>query len=995
MRKLEQKDSSLYHQLLPIVTQELIVVDNDTNSSNNNNKIPFTWMCAPFDETMRALTTHFEAMPQWRCFPGNHCWPYWFAHDAPLTFANHRIYCTLLHRVQWASHWLVPFEGILPVTVKRRLRAYLQSHFALAEWFGTHRRFDDALVPPTLRTLPALEREYYPSEDAPHITIERTAHHVLHFLDLLQLAYSDDVSKQFYCPFDDYMQQRMLDMSAIDLAHSKPRWQYFCPHIDWAPIDGLTNDTLGDFSVYLSLLERVNRAVRHMKFMQATQQEQNAHEQHKHHFWVYQFVHSHAQLAWRMVEEARFDDRYWISDDNLDEGAPHRLERVVPCVARVVTAASMPNMTQVVPMLNYLFKRKDNRKQQVPIVHILSKCLPYACQIRAIVTLTYEYMQESRGFSTFIEQVVHCSLLGMYEHCQVRPSFWRQVQILRSLYGNEHKENMCDMFSFFLGCEQVLSSDSIEQLMTIHFANIQEVVKNKRKKGDSLPPPQTPTAGGDSKKDKQQSKHCLLLFFMLGESLMYMLGYNTQLQHTLEQGGYSLTRMAYRIQQMMDRVRHINNGNSGEATGELPNETMSLLLAERELKQQSSSVGKANYILADTTFDMSMMKAISDRTDELLKESLVVHPFVDNPMYDHAQHLVVCPDDVKDHLQAYAERMHPQEAFYFYHLRSPYLGAVSQHDIRLLVEAQQIYYQNSEKSKGRIKAVIRKMSPRGFAIVAHFFNVMLIYRAIQLVELPVEMAERIDEALLIKRYQVYPGEQLPEDYGCVYIAPCCGKMVTSTDARQYGNRDMSYHPEKRTYVCFHESDQTKIRKKRTQAKKSVRSAYRDEADKQHNKQTKRIRREYFRLKCMETPMIRVPLVCHRLVYGLHPYRQVQYQRCPECGMVHEYRDENWGNGGYMCQQCALQHPCRLSIITCVLCNQRQQVREQHWTRQCVIDDRMSGEYANEPRYSWFCPRHSRRFGQHERWKARIKHNDTEVMYLMTEVMQLNDVHALP
>lgn len=134
-------------------------------------------------------------------------------------------------------------------------------------------------------------------------------------------------------------------------------------------------------------------------------------------------------------------------------------------------------------------------------------------------------------------------------------------------------------------------------------------------------------------------------------------------------------------------------------------------------------------------------------------------------------------------------------------LMLPEYGGVSVATVDLMNSLTNVYYLSKGMPRDFTR-VIDQFSVRDFVVVAYFFNRATELEHISFVSLDAETVKRTDEAMISsKRYNLFPGQSIPDNAYNVHIALCCGRVCTLMGQGKFGAKMVAFDVEKECFVC--------------------------------------------------------------------------------------------------------------------------------------------------------------------------------------------------
>ena len=304
-------------------------------------------------------------------------------------------------------------------------------------------------------------------------------------------------------------------------------------------------------------------------------------------------------------------------------------------------------------------------------------------------------------------------------------------------------------------------------------------------------------------------------------------------------------------------------------------------------------------------------------------------------------------------------------------------GGVSLATVELMDALTTVYCTSNGMPKDFAR-VIDQFDVRDFIVVCYYFNIATELERISFIALDSETIRRTDAAIISKkRYNLYPGQRLPDDIYNIHIALCCGRICTLMGQGKFGAKAVAYDMEKQCFVCSKgklshkknklgadrnreaeedEDDEEEydidedIEEEDDDEEEDFAEAQNDHIDpienlllggldlvsdavKQNGRGTKRSaemsnrkairteRKRFNRVPCGQ-PVLTIPLRGRALIWGNTGEKQKQYMFCPQCGAFHVYSIFNFSgavDGLYRCTECAAKETGHREYTCCAYC----------------------------------------------------------------------------
>lgn len=313
-------------------------------------------------------------------------------------------------------------------------------------------------------------------------------------------------------------------------------------------------------------------------------------------------------------------------------------------------------------------------------------------------------------------------------------------------------------------------------------------------------------------------------------------------------------------------------------------------------------------------------------------------------------------------------------------LTLPEYGGLSQKSVQSLCTLCDIYFNNAVPKD--IRQCINDMSAPHLVVACFYFNMVSLMEKIHFVTLDADTVQRIDYAMINKRYHIYPGQVLPEAVYDVCIALCCEKICNLMGQGKFGDKKVAYDMESQLYVCadgksMHahnklsdddddsssssgeeddddddpegegdddEEEDIDLAARLLEAQTDVgiddimasmgggdmtadasKKKGRGTVRSKEMEDRKRIRTErkvFNRIPCNQ-PVITISLRGRALIWGNTLNKKCQFMHCPQCGALHMYTILNFSgavDGKYRCNECARKEITHLEHRKCAYCS---------------------------------------------------------------------------
>lgn len=134
-------------------------------------------------------------------------------------------------------------------------------------------------------------------------------------------------------------------------------------------------------------------------------------------------------------------------------------------------------------------------------------------------------------------------------------------------------------------------------------------------------------------------------------------------------------------------------------------------------------------------------------------------------------------------------------------LMLPQYGGISPTTVDLMNSLTSVYYFSKGMPRDFTR-VIDQFPVRDFVVVSYFFNRATELERISFVPLDAETVKRTDEAMIsYKRYNLFPGQSIPDNAYNVHIALCCKRVCTLMGQGKFGSKMVAFDVEKQCFIC--------------------------------------------------------------------------------------------------------------------------------------------------------------------------------------------------
>lgn len=140
-------------------------------------------------------------------------------------------------------------------------------------------------------------------------------------------------------------------------------------------------------------------------------------------------------------------------------------------------------------------------------------------------------------------------------------------------------------------------------------------------------------------------------------------------------------------------------------------------------------------------------------------------------------------------------------------LRLEEYGGICDETVSLLCDLVRMYYEKKCLPQHFLER-FRLMKCKDFLVVCFYFNMAVLVETMQFVPLSAEMIKATDEAMMARRYRLYPGEDVPDTMYDVCVSMCCRKISTMMGTGKHGVKMVAYDMEMDSFVCARKSSKS-------------------------------------------------------------------------------------------------------------------------------------------------------------------------------------------
>jgi hypothetical protein len=233
-------------------------------------------------------------------------------------------------------------------------------------------------------------------------------------------------------------------------------------------------------------------------------------------------------------------------------------------------------------------------------------------------------------------------------------------------------------------------------------------------------------------------------------------------------------------------------------------------------------------------------------------------------------------------------------------MRLPEYGGIHIETVGILHELVTMYSSNALPKT--IKARLDGINVRDMRIITWYFGVVNALERISFAPLDSGTIADIEYAMTHRRYPLFEGQQLDMSVYNVLYTICCEKVRTSLGRNFYGNNKVSFDLNKRLLICNRETD-AKIEDMAANAiAAGIKPSKLDYLD--ERTRNKDMRLGYHKCPCNDQPVLSIPVKNTMLVIGAKAANKIRYTRCPRCACLHLFDPARYQDGSYCCEECA-------------------------------------------------------------------------------------------
>jgi ribosomal protein L37AE/L43A len=620
----------------------------------------------------------------------------------------------------------------------------------------------------------------------------------------------------------------------------------------------------------------------------------------------YLVQHSFIDLFYHCLTHDRMDDQYLLGKSNI-------WEKYLPSHVRCFTGDDLPDYFHV--LLQIPLKGEVD-VDDFPLMKIILKCMPFACQRRQLLvqieelckdnisnSITNERFAENEAFWRFFSKIMWCCLSGAYpKGVTVRPDFRK---LMRIKYICTYKEILMDALT-----RRKAEEDADGDVLIL-----------KRIK-------------------KERENNCLIVFTAFRLYILHMASYNP---HYVEYASEFVDWEAFEKEtyDMGDVIRASNlfcEDVFAEARFLLKKTNKN---EKREVYRfrkhscESAMLFETNQILEKVVYPNTVYYTNEIRELKRYFESVTEETFVDikdltkqfHSVYKYTKH--VCNvEEMKEILkkiillrQVYLEALEkplnvetkekilnalvkvPENerltAKYLSILMHENYGNIQAVTVCVMLNVIDLY------RKDALPQVIKKefdlIPIEDIRAVTWYFGVCVSLARVSFAPLDFETVSDINKAMINYRHPTFTGFELPQKVYDVIYTICCKSVATMLGKKCFGHRKVTFDVREKIILC------NKAKKDISDCiTKGIAAGLQTEKIKW---KTERVRNRDMRLgfhgyPCNNQPVLIIPLKMHMLLIGNKAKKIIRYMRCPRCACLHIFDPTRYQGDSYCCEECA-------------------------------------------------------------------------------------------
>jgi hypothetical protein len=616
--------------------------------------------------------------------------------------------------------------------------------------------------------------------------------------------------------------------------------------------------------------------------------------------------HSLIDLFYHCLTNDRMDDQYLLGKSNI-------WEKYLPHYARCFTGDDLPDYFHI--LLQIPLKGQVD-VDDFPLMKIILKCMPFACQRRQLLLqieelckdnftnqITEERFAENEAFWRLFSKIMWCCLSGSYTRgVTVRADFRK---LLRIKYICDNKNVLLDALTRRKAEEQANGNAQILKRI-----------------------------------QKERENNCLIVFTAFRLYIIHMASYNP---HYVEYANEFINWDAFEKETfaMGDIIRGTNlfcEDVFAEARCLLKKTNKNdkrEVYRFRKYSCESAMLFETNQILEKVVYPNTVyytneikdlehyFKTINEENfldiKELTKQFNGTYKYIKDcqsvsEIKEILQKLILLRQvylealekpleiEIKERILNALVKVPEHErltAKYLSILTHKNYGSVQIVSICVILNVIELY------KKDALPLVIKKefdiMPIEDIRAITWYFGVCVSLSRISFAPLDFDSVTDINKAMINYRYPTFTGFTLPQKVYDVIYTICCKKVATMLGKKCFGHRKITYDVQNKIVLCNQQKkDMT------DSITKSIAVGLQTEKIKW---KTERVRNRDMRLgfhgyPCNNQPVFTIPLKMHMLLIGNKAKKIIRYTRCPRCACLHIFDPIRYQGCSYCCEECA-------------------------------------------------------------------------------------------
>jgi hypothetical protein len=565
---------------------------------------------------------------------------------------------------------------------------------------------------------------------------------------------------------------------------------------------------------------------------------------------------------------------------------------------------------------------------EYPLMNVLMKCMPFACQRRQLLDSVEDYCAVDAGNGPFcrneafwrvFSKIIWCSLAGAYPDDTVRPGMQKLLRI----------KQLCDNRALLLDAFTRGRAKQIAEAIPEATRRLKELKTIK----------------------KERESNCLVIFTAFRQWVLHMVRYNP---HYAEAASTVIDweHLRQETNRMGDLIRNTNlfvddvfceariqlkRANKNEkrivyryhkqsCVGTILTESNRVL--EKVIYSNTIEFQKEIELLLRMEQEYLRGEAGPATILEMVKENRVLLPYFTttekveprdyfqnvsardilgsqiSSVLELWQTLLASLERpiqiyVKENILNYLvkvpvhQRISPMSLCV---MMDPRYGGVHEETIHVLLDMIELYGQSALPKA--VQQCFGKMAIEDVRAVAWYFGVCNALEQIAFIPLDFHTVQRIDYAMSHVRYPLFPGQRLDDSVYSVLYSICCRQVKTMVGKNCFGHREVVYDLQNRMILCDKE---TKTNPTEMLGTGLPSEKLRQKAEKSRNRD---MRLGFHEIPCLNQPLLTIPLRQHAILVGPKLKKKKRYIRCPRCACLHVFDAARYRDGNYCCEECA-------------------------------------------------------------------------------------------